>query len=361
MKNERVYYYDLIKSIAIYLVCFYHYGLPNINFIESPQYSAYFDYFLQGISSIGVPLFFMVNGALLLNKVFDIKKHIYKIISICLLYVIWGAITLLIEALIFGDHYTIVEFLKAIYYTKEGRTSNLWFLAAMIYIYVLFPLIKSLFDKNEKVLANYLWIMIFLFTFGVVFINDLVNIFGYFFNISRIKNKQIGYFPWFNPFNIYFSYTLIYFITGGWIVKFFKHVQFKIIPSLLLFLLSGCLLFLFGLMKTNISGEVYDTVWHGYNSIMTLTMAITVFILCSRIKINSPKVKKVIATVSTNTLGIYLIHAPIGNLLGSFYWKLWLSNYLIFNLGFVFLILLLSLIISLIISRIPLFKNLVKI
>ena len=106
----------------------------------------------------------MVNGALLLNKVFDLKKHIYKIALLCLLYIVWGAITLITEALTFGDHYSAVEFVNAIYYTKEGRTNHLWFLAAMIYLYIFFPLIKSLFDKNEKSLASYLLITIFLFT-----------------------------------------------------------------------------------------------------------------------------------------------------------------------------------------------------
>lgn len=361
MNENRIYSYDLLKAIAIYLVCFYHFGSPNINSITPPQYSDYFNYFFQGISSIGVPLFFMVNGALLLNKVYDIKKHIYKIAIICLLYIFWGAITLLIEAPIFGDHYSAVEFIKAIYYTKDGRTNHLWFLAALIYIYLLFPFIKSLFDKNEKPLTAYLWLIFFLFTFGIVMINDLLNVLGYLAHSNTLKYTQISSFPWFNPFNIYFSYALVYFVTGGLIVRFRNSFDFKIITYVLFFVVSWCLLFLFGLMKTNISGKVYDTVWYGYDSIMTLVMSIAVFILCSKVKAKNSKFKRIITLLSTNTLGIYLIHVPIGYWLSGFYGKLGLSNHLFFNLGYSLLIMFLSLIVSLIVGRTPLFKKLVKI
>jgi surface polysaccharide O-acyltransferase-like enzyme len=365
MKEKRIYSYDLLKSIAIYLVCFYHFGLPvgspATDILKNHQYTVYFNYFFRGISSIGVPLFFMVNGALLLNKVLDIKKHIYKIILLFLLYIIWGAITLIIEVPIFKDHYSLIEFFKAIYYTKQGRINHLWFLLALIYIYLLFPLIKSLLDKNEKVLSYYLWVMIFIFTFGIVFLNDLINILGYFLNSNTLKNKQLSSFPWFNPFDLFFSYALIYFITGGWLVKFNKNENFKTINCLLFLLLSWCLLFLFGLMKTNITGQVYDTVWYGYDSIMTLAMTISVFILCSKISVCNPIFKKVITTVGANTLGIYFIHYPLGYWFKVLYGELWLYNNVFFRLLYSLLIMFLSLLISLIIRRIPLVGKLVKI
>jgi len=365
MKEDRIYSYDLLKSIAIYLVCLYHFGLPagssDTDILKSHQYAIYFNYFFIGISSIGVPLFFMVNGALLLNKTFDIKKHIYKIVLLLLLYIVWGAITLTIEVPIFHDHYSPIEFIKAIYYPKQGRTDHLWFLPALIYVYLLFPLIKSLLDKNEKALSYYLWVMIFIFTFGIVFLNDLINVFGYFLNSNTLKNKQLSSFPWFNPFNLYFSYALIYFITGGWLVKFVKNKNFKTIYCLLLLLLSLCLLFLFGLMKTNITGEVYDTVWYGYDTIMTLAMAISVFILCSKIQVYNPTFKKVITTIGANTLGIYFIHYPLGYWFKELYGEQWLHNHFFLSVLSSLLLMFLSLAVSLIIRRIPIVGKLVKI
>jgi surface polysaccharide O-acyltransferase-like enzyme len=365
MKEGRVYSYDLIKSIAIYLVCLYHFGLParssDTDILKSHQYATYFNYFFIGISSIGVPLFFMVNGALLLNKTFDIKKHIYKIMVLFLLYILWGAITLIIEVPIFGDHYSLTEFFKVIYYTKQGRINNLWFLPALIYVYILFPLIKSLLDKNEKPLSYYLWVMIFIFTFGIVFLNDLINVVGYFLNSNILKNKQLSSFPWFNPFNLYFSYALIYFLTGGWLVKFIKRRNFKTIHCLLLLLLSWCLLSLFGLMMTNITREVYDTVWYGYDTIMTLAMTISVFILCSKISVYNPKFKKVITTIGANTLGIYFIHYPLGYWFKQLFGEQWLHNHFFLTLLYSLLLMLLSLLISLMLRRIPIVGRMVKI
>jgi surface polysaccharide O-acyltransferase-like enzyme len=194
-----------------------------------------------------------------------------------------------------------------------------------------------------------------------VLLNDLLNIFGYFLNIGSMKARHLQPVPWINPFSFFYSFSLVYFIAGGLIVRYFKNLNFKIITCVLLFVLSCCLLFLFGLMKTNTGGKVYDTVYGGYDSIMTLTMAIMVFILCSKIKINNAKFKKVVRIVSANTLGIYLIHVPLGYWLSGFYGKIWLHSYLFFNLCYALLIMFLSLIVSLIIRRIPVFNNLVKI
>ena len=76
MYNSTAKVHYLIK--AIYFVCFYHYNNLNIDFLSNPSISTYFNYFIRGIASTGVPLFFMVNGELMLNKDYDLKKHIKK-------------------------------------------------------------------------------------------------------------------------------------------------------------------------------------------------------------------------------------------------------------------------------------------
>ena len=69
MERERIQYLDIIKVIAIFLVVFCHFVLlaetvPANLFMVSCW--------------AGVPLFFMVNGALLFTRPLNLKKHIRK-------------------------------------------------------------------------------------------------------------------------------------------------------------------------------------------------------------------------------------------------------------------------------------------
>lgn len=97
MLNDKIRYkyLDLLKCIGIYMVCFYHFNTLNFDFLQG-NIKNYFYYFIKGIFSICVALFFMVNGALMLNKELNLKKHIKKILKLIILTYIWGSIQLLI-------------------------------------------------------------------------------------------------------------------------------------------------------------------------------------------------------------------------------------------------------------------------
>ena len=359
-KQGVIFFYNLIKSTAIYLVILYHYGTLDIDTIASTSYSVYFNYFFSGISSIAVPLFFMVNGALLLNKDYDLKKHLYKIATISILFLVWGTITLATEAPKLGDHYSLSQFVKSVYFTKLGRTNHLWFLLAIIYIYLLFPMIKAVFDKNDFKLNTYVLGLIFIFTFGIVFLTELLNISGYLLRSNTLRVVEIQTFVWFNPFNIYFSYSLVYFIIGGWLAKDITALTVKKSTCTILFLLSWLSLFLFGLVKTSLNHNVYNTVYSGYDTVMTLVMSISFFIFSSKIKIKNPKIEKAISAVGSNTFGIYFIHVPLGFWLTDFYRKLSVSNYFFFDLCYAFLLMYLALVVTLGLKKLPLLQRLVK-
>lgn len=65
MNNSRINYFDVLKTICIFLVIFVHY--PWISESKWANLSMI-------ITIIAVPLFFMINGALLLEKeIFDKK------------------------------------------------------------------------------------------------------------------------------------------------------------------------------------------------------------------------------------------------------------------------------------------------
>ncbi len=361
MKEDRIYFYDIVKCIASYLICLSHFGSLDIDIIKSQHYNVYFNYFFLGISSVGVPLFLMVNGAFIMNKNYPFQKIFYRSKSYGILYLVWGAITLLLLAPLFHDHYSIREFVQAIFSLKPDRTDHLWFLLAMIYIYILFPYFKTMYDRSEKIYSIYLIASIFLFTFGFVFINEVANAAGYFLHSVTLKQLNMNEVVPFNPFTPWFGYTLIYFICGGYIAKNLQLFNYKASFLLAGILMSLFLLFLFGLMKTNISGIGFDSVWGGHDSIMTLVMAFSLFVLCSKITLKNERLIQISRLVGVNTLGIYFIHMPLGYWMTDYYKRLAISNYFFADLFFALILMMVSLAISISLKQVPFLNRLVKI
>ncbi len=361
MKNERIYHYDIVKSIASYLICLSHFGTMEVDILVNPAMHVYFNYFLQGISSIGVPIFLMANGSFLLNKEYPLGKILYRAKSFFILFVCWGAITLLTLAPLFNDHYNFRELLVAIYSLVPERTEHLWFMMAMVYIYLLFPFVKALYNLPGKTYITYMLAVIFICTFGYEFGDEVVDTLGYLLNSNTLKALRIKYVLWFNPFNIWYAYTLVYFICGGLLAKYNQAVQVKTTVLWTCLVVSLLLLFLFGVMKVQRTGVEFDTVWKGHNTIMTMAMAFSVFILCTKIRLTNLRLIAASRIVGLNTLGIYFIHVPVGFWLTTYYKKLDLSNYLLADLAYALLLMMISLGISLLLKQIPFVKKLVQI
>ena len=92
-KKIRFGYIDLLETIAIICIVFYHGAIGNEN-ILSGKMTGYVNYFIQTLVAVAVPLFFVVNGFLLFGRGFNLKKHIRKTIRVAAIAIIWGVITI---------------------------------------------------------------------------------------------------------------------------------------------------------------------------------------------------------------------------------------------------------------------------
>ncbi len=90
-KKNRYLYVDYIKTTAILLVIIYHCKIFNND-----------SFIAAAIMSICVPLFFAVNGFLMLKKERSIKDLTYKNLKILFLIVFWGIFTNLCLELMWG-------------------------------------------------------------------------------------------------------------------------------------------------------------------------------------------------------------------------------------------------------------------
>ena len=74
-RSARIWGLDALKALAICMVVPLHTGLFNIDIIDNPSVQTYLQFAIR-IACEGVPIFFFVNGFLLLSdKPFDERKH----------------------------------------------------------------------------------------------------------------------------------------------------------------------------------------------------------------------------------------------------------------------------------------------
>ncbi|MDY4077577.1 MAG: acyltransferase [Clostridium sp.] len=294
--GEKYEFLDLLKFISIIFVIVYHSrqltcDLTSLNDI--------FVYFSMSIFSTSVPLFFFINGALLLNKDLNIKKHIKKILKISILTLIWSILTLLILELVKGG-LSQKEFIHSIFKFKIRWNNHLWFMVSLLYIYIFFPIIKYIYDKFPKVTYG-LFLLLFIFVFGKVFYVQIINVYNYFNDKNTIiYNVDKKLFPF------------VYFILGGILFKYRNILSNKFSKKsnlfLYLFILMNMIISTCYEVMISISKNTYiDICWDGLVTLTTFSSCICLFILSLKYK-GTNKFSKTITFIGRNTIGLYFIH-----------------------------------------------------
>lgn len=361
--RERLVYLDLIKTFAIYLVCFYHFNDLPKDILADSSWSAYLNYGVLGLASAGVPLFFMVNGALMLNRDYNLPRHLRKILMIGVLTFVWGALTLAVLMPVKGDTYTAAEFAKALWNWKLYRINHMWFLQTLVCLYIFFPLIKEAYDKEEKGPLYFFFGTAFLLTFGNVLLSNLANLAEWVLGINHLQ-KNFNFFNAFNVFSGFNAYSIVYFILGGWILARLQKNRLRRpgIPALTAILLAAlAVLFAYGVMMSQSNGELFDTVYDGYDTVMTLAFTVCLFLLSSRYREGRfPGMSKALQVIGSNTLGIYFVHVIVGWATVPYYQMLPFSTTLPANLVYGAAVLALSLLIVLVLKKIPVVRLLFR-
>lgn len=352
---------DLLETVAILLVIIYHSTIYSWDIVNGQGIVPYINYFLRTLLSPCVALFFFANGFLLFNRELNLRKHIFKTISLVILCGVWGLIKILILMPIRNEFLSPADIIKGVWTWKEGWIHSLWFIGTLVCIYVFFPLLKVAYDNNRKVFY-YFVIVCAVLTFGNVLINQAGTIF-----LTYILNKPTvlqgrNVFNFFNPFRNLYGYAFVYFCIGGCFYKV-KDAVLSIRPlkrnliALATMLLSCLGLWGVGIAYSKAANDMWDLVWNGYDTIFTFVNVLCIFILCT----NWRKDLTIFRIISANTLGIYFIHEIFIQLTRGAIVQYWYLRNIPFNIVYAVLILLLSLAITLILRRIPVLNRLVSI
>lgn len=146
--KKRVVGYDIIKSMAMFFVVMLHYSF----------YTRFYSSGLAGtavtvLCVVCVPLFFAVNGALLLPRKMDEAKHYRKTLNIVIVVTIWRLLAAAFFVFVDGSHPVTLKDL-VLFLLGGGfgdyPTGYFWFMNALIAVYLVLPVMKMAFDFGTK-------------------------------------------------------------------------------------------------------------------------------------------------------------------------------------------------------------------
>lgn len=358
---KRLPHIDLLKTLAIWFVLIFHFTLyPNIVYPDMPL-PLLMRYYSQTILSTCVPLFFFVSGYLMLGRPLNLKKHTIRTVKMMILTCFW--ILFLLILMYHSNQEPILweELGQGIWDLQDGWSNHLWYMAGLIGIYLIYPLLKSAYDNCRIYFFWFTGVMVFL-VFGSTLLNLLVILFNLFVKKEFfLFYNNLPIFNQFNPFSYDMRIGLAYFCLGGTVLILEKHLLNiparwrNLAASLGMLILCGT----YGTIGWRFSlyiNTTWDVVWNGYGTVFTLGNVLCLYVLSLNLKRDVP----ILRWISSNTLGIYLLHSLLHRIIRPITRPIEALRSLPGTLVYASGILLVCLALCFLLKKIPLVKHLIS-
>lgn len=237
----------------------------------------------NSVSRVAVPIFFMISGALLLNEPVNIRKAMKRMGRVLLTLLLWSGIYYVWNLLYRNRLFDMQKILE------EPVKKHLWFLYAIIGIYLVVPFLQSMVQNmSEEMMACFVAIW-----FAVITMEYILSIVGV--NISYPIPLLGG------------SCYLGYFILGYIIMTRLEKIPLSFatcICGALLALLSVTVL---TCVCTWLEGKHVEKLFENRN-ILVAVGTVSLFCAVLRCKEYSEQTKKMLQFLSKHTFMIYLCH-----------------------------------------------------
>lgn len=168
--KNRIFYLDILRAFAIFSVlachCFDNY-VVNVDIFGTALW--YYSLFLNSLRDLGVPLFVLLSGCLLLNKKEDIITFVKKRVSRVAIPCLFWAFLFIACALIFKQFgfslYPFTDLNNLIYgvFHLKNTASYFWFVPMIFSVYVVIFVINKLNERYKHTLKISLIISILIF------------------------------------------------------------------------------------------------------------------------------------------------------------------------------------------------------
>lgn len=355
-KSKRIFYFDALRAFAIISVILFHVSIRTKSLMLGdfgifPGFNWFIGDFLGVSLRTGVDIFLMLSGALSLGREWNIKTFLGKRIPrIVFPFVFWASIlscSMLILQFYFPNIFNVIDpfnlnnalnYIKGAFLAESDMGfQTYWFFWMIIGTYLIMPIFnKWLLHSNLKEAEYFLviWLITCIFDF----------------TINREFPIKLSYFS--GPIGM---------VVLGYYLRYTKRKIFDniYIPVILIFI--GILLMTYGSYLKSSPQELYR--FSRYSIFMAVEVT-GIFLLFKNIgnynininffKNSNGIFKKSVFSLAKYSYGIYLIHAPILDIIKRFILYLGLFNeYVLVTFLFIILTITISWFIMAFLNRIP--------
>lgn len=301
--KKRMVHYDLLRILAAFSVVMLHSSAQfwytlDINSREWLIANAY-----DALSRFGVPVFVMLSGAMFLPKERELSiKRLYthNIMRVAAVYVFWSALYGLQDSRYLD--FTQAGWKDVVKEMVTGRY-HLWFLPMIAGIYVLLPILRVWVHNAGRRNLEYFLLLFFILQILSWTLRTAVSSASLHYVLNTLRVDLVcGYGGYF---------VLGYYVACvGIPKKYHKAIYCSVIPAAVLNIIFGnALSFRAGVPQ----GEFYDSF-----GLFTFCIVLACFLffteVVSRIRF-SGRAEKLITEVSRGTLGVYVMHVGLMEIL----------------------------------------------
>lgn len=286
MKKIRNINLDFIKVIACIGVVLLHTTIPGFKETRIWNYSSYLYY----LGTYSIPLFFMVNGYLLLGK----RNITYSYILPKVKWILITVSSWTIIVWLFKRDFAVNPVKKIIgSMVQKGYFFQFWFFGSLILIYLCLPILKKFLHSKR----SYLYALSLLVAISLIFelVNFLLQI-----PVQTYVIQTFRLWTWF-----------FYYILGGLVAQFnidnlksiFKGWM-KVVSMLLLLISPMILFFMAKTIYHNLFAEYF------YDILLVKVISLGLFLTLLTLTIDSNKYR-IIYFLSVQTMGVFIIHTYV--------------------------------------------------
>ncbi len=285
---------DLIKTFAVISVLSVHFLLNNGYYsIPMTETDILFPTAFRWLMFTGVPLFFMSTGYLKRKTAFN-ALHYVKILPIVITTFLVGGLTVLYKVYLLGESFPLFTWLRSIWAYEQPTYA--WYVNIYLSLALIIPFLSYGWNAIESVRKKQMMIIVF------AILTSLPT------QINRwpVEGANFGFAP--NKWTV--CYAITYFLIGAYIAEYRPKIK-KWVSGLLLLACVG-----YQTAKTYITadgGNFYTGVCADYEDLITVITGTVLFLFLYDIKINFKPVRAILASVSSVTLGLYLLSWIVDN------------------------------------------------
>ena len=298
LSESRCGYIDYIRVFAISLVILLHCIADFYSNAGNSGTKAWYAFgFLNELCRVGVPLFFMISGYLLLrHEITDIKSF-YKrrILKVLIPFLFYDVFYYFFFCWQNNETPSALAFVQSLF--NAGSSYHLWFIYSIVFLYLMMPFIQMILHKIGPHLALF---FMFLLVFHATIRPFLNTVFDGSFSIYLAEDICFGY----------LGYVVLGYLLGTY------HIAVKI--RLWIYAVALLLMIAIPLWSMYRARNGMDFLFHGGYSLNHYVEAAAVFLLFKHgIKKSSAIVRK----LSAVTFGAYFSHVFFIEILGLFQWE----------------------------------------